>query len=185
MTRALLLSAFAVLAACSAPPAEEQVDAAIADPEPCVVEGMNNCARTGDWLIGGQPNEEALESLAAQGVTTIVSTRGVNEVPWDERGTIESLGMTFVQIPMPGPVTEITDAQIAALDDVLENADGPVVLHCGSGNRVSGLWAAWLVAERGIDPTEALRLAELAGMRSVRGTVEQRLGIEAATAEAH
>jgi hypothetical protein len=40
---------------------------------------------------------------------------------------------------------------------------------------VSGLWATWLAAERGFEPDEALRLAELAGMGSVRTAVEQRL----------
>jgi uncharacterized protein (TIGR01244 family) len=141
---------------------------------------MRNCAKTGDVLIGAQPSEAALETLAAQGYKTIVSTRAEGEIDWDERAKVESLGMTFVRIPMPSPVTEITDDQVALLDDVLAGGVGPVVLHCGSGNRVSGLWAAWLAADRGLAPAEALRLAALAGMGSVRPVVEQRLGIDSA-----
>ncbi len=151
---------------------------AIPEPEPCQIEGMQNCAKTGDVLIGGQPSVAALETLAAQGYKTIVSTRAEGEIDWDEQAKAESLGMTFVRIPMPSPVTEITDDQVALLDDVLSGGVGPVVLHCGSGNRVSGLWAAWLVADRGLAPGEALRLAQLAGMGSVRPVVERRLGID-------
>lgn len=151
---------------------------AIPEPEPCQIEGMQNCAKTGDVLIGGQPSEAALETLAAQGYKTIVSTRAEGEIDWDEQAKAEALGMTFVRIPMPSPVTEITDDQVALLDDVLSGGVGPVVLHCGSGNRVSGLWAAWLVADRGLAPGEALRLAQLAGMGSVRPVVERRLGTD-------
>jgi uncharacterized protein (TIGR01244 family) len=152
-------------------------DAPIADPIPCTVDGMRNCARTGDVILGAQPSPEALQTLAQQGVTTIVTARPDAEITWNERAAVEALGMRFVSIPMPSPVTEITDEQVTQLGAVLDGADGPVVLHCGSGNRISGLWAAWLVDERGMEPSEALRLAELAGMRSVRPAVERRLGV--------
>ncbi len=87
--------------------------------------------------------------------------------------------MTFVSIPMASPVTAITDEQVAALAEVMEGGEGPMLLHCGSGNRVSGLWGAWLAEDQGVDPEEALRLAQLAGLRSVRPVVERRLGVTA------
>ena len=190
MKRFLLLLGLATLAACSNPPAERAGDTpaasmtasvSVPDPAPCHIEGMRNCAKTGDVLIGSQPSEAALDSLAAQGYHTVVTTRAPGEIDWDEQAKVESLGMRFVQIPMPNPVTEIADAQVARLDSVLTHADGPVVLHCGSGNRVSGLWAAWLVADQGVSPSEALRLATLSGMGSVRPAVERRLGTDSIT----
>ena len=171
-------------AADTQPAADEAVSAMTArqpDPTPCTVPGMQNCNRIGDLMFGSQPSPEALETLAAQGFTTIVTTRGDGEIDWDERAAVEALGMRFVSIPMPSPVTEISDEQVAQLGEVLTALDGPALLHCGSGNRVSGLWAAWLVSEQGVEPEEALRLAELAGMRSVRPTVERRLGVAPAT----
>lgn len=181
---ALLAPVLAALLACSSRPANDSSEAeppvataatVIPDPVPCAVEGMRNCARSGDVLIGSQPTEAALATLAAEGYTTVVTTRADGEIDWDEQAVVEDLGMRFVRIPMPSPVTEITDQQVEQLDAVLDSAHGPVVLHCGSGNRVSGLWGAWLAADRGLAPDEALRLAELAGMRGVRPTVEQRL----------
>lgn len=191
--KSLILPFLAVglLSACSDRPEHEATETgratvvesgvSFADPVPCTVPGMKNCTRTGDMIIGSQPSPEALEALAGQGVTTIVTTRGEGEIDWDERAAVEALGMRFVSIPMPSPVTTITDEQVAQIDAVLDSMAGPVLLHCGSGNRVSGLWAAWLAAEHDVPPEEALRLAALAGMGSVRPTVEQRLGVESTT----
>ncbi len=186
----LIVLGACTLVACSDRPAERAGDTeppvleaamAIPDPVPCDMEEMRYCARTGDVYIGGQPTEGALESFAARGVTTVVSTRAEGEIDWDEQATVETLGMTFVRIPMPGPVTEISDEQVTRLDSVLQHSQEPILLHCGSGNRVSGLWGSWLAAERGVEPEEALRLAEMAGLRSVKPVVERRLGLEPVT----
>ncbi|MDH3458864.1 MAG: sulfur transferase domain-containing protein [Gemmatimonadota bacterium] len=175
MTRLSGLLFLAVLTAC----ADRAADLVTPDPTACQVEGMRNCAVSGDVLFGSQPSEAALDQLAAQGYTTVVTTRADGEIDWDERAKVESLGMTFVSIPMPNPVSAITDEQVARLDSVLGSGPGPVVLHCGSGNRVSGLWGAWLAEKKNVPPDEALRLAELAGMTGVRPVVEQRLGVAA------
>ena len=50
-----------------------------------------------------------------------------------------------------------------------------MVLHCGSGDRVAGLWAVWLVEHQKVKPDEALRLAEKAGMNKILAIVEKRL----------
>jgi uncharacterized protein (TIGR01244 family) len=178
MRHLAFLLGIALLVACSDRPPGQRAEGAGAASAPCQVEGMENCAKTGDVLIGSQPTEAALETLAAQGYKTVVTTRAEGEIDWDEQAKVESLGMRFVRIPMPSPVTEISDDQVAQLDAVLSGGAGPTVLHCGSGNRVSGLWAVWLAADRGLAPSEALRLAALAGMGSVRPAVERRMGID-------
>jgi uncharacterized protein (TIGR01244 family) len=188
MRHLAFLLGIALLVACSDRPPGQRAEGAgsasltasvpIPEPAPCQIEGMENCAKTGDVLIGSQPTEAALETLAAQGYKTVVTTRAEGEIDWDEQAKVESLGMRFVRIPMPSPVTEISDDQVAQLDAVLSGGAGPTVLHCGSGNRVSGLWAVWLAADRGLAPSEALRLAALAGMGSVRPAVERRMGID-------
>jgi uncharacterized protein (TIGR01244 family) len=145
------------------------------EPAPCTIEGMSNCAQVGDVVIGSQPSQATLEYLASQGYTTVVSTRGAGEIEWDERAAVEALGMLYISIPMESPVTGITDDQVAALDEVM-GGEGPMLLHCGSGNRVAGLWGAWLAERQEVGSAEALRLAELAGMTRVRPVLEERLG---------
>jgi protein tyrosine phosphatase (PTP) superfamily phosphohydrolase (DUF442 family) len=168
----LTLLALGTLLAC----ADRASETVVADPTPCTIEGLRNCAEVGNMVIGSQPSQEVLEYLAAQGYETIVSTRAPEEIDWDEAAVVEALGMRFVNIPMPGPVEAISDEQLAAFAEVMEGGEGRMLLHCGSGNRVAGLWGAWLAEYEDVDPAEALRLAELGGMTRVRPVVEQRLG---------
>jgi uncharacterized protein (TIGR01244 family) len=141
------------------------------------IEGMRNSVQVDDLLFGSQPSEESLEQLAAMGYKTILTTRGERELSWDEKAKVESLGMTFVWIPMDHPVTKITEEQVNRFAELMENGESPMVLHCGSGNRVAGLWAVWLVEHENVEPTEALHWAELAGMTGIRNVVGRRLGL--------
>jgi uncharacterized protein (TIGR01244 family) len=170
--RILPLLALVALLAC----AERESETVVADPTPCTIEGMRNCAEVGNLVIGSQPSQEVLEFFATQGYNTVISTRAPDEIDWDEAAAVEALGMRFVNIPMPGPVEAISDEQVAAFAEVMQDGEGRMLLHCGSGNRVAGLWGVWLAEHKDIDPTEALRLADLGGMTSVRPVVEQRLG---------
>jgi len=178
--RILTALILAPLLACAERPADRAADqpgeTPIVEPAPCSIEGMDNCAQVGQVVIGSQPSQSTLEYLASQGYTTVVSTRGAGEIDWDEQAAVEALGMRYVSIPMGAPLTGITDEQVAAMAEVMENGDGPMLLHCGSGNRVAGLWGVWLAEHEDVDSAEALRLAELAGMTRVRPLVEQRLG---------
>jgi protein tyrosine phosphatase (PTP) superfamily phosphohydrolase (DUF442 family) len=171
MTRPPLVAVLLALGACSPRGGDA---AAIPDPTPCLVAIIATCAQTGNLLIGSQPLPAALKALADQGYKIVVSTRGAHELNWDERATVESLGMTFVEIPMANPVMAITDQEVAELDAVLRQGQR-TVLHCASANRSAGLWGVWLVERRGVKRGEALRLATIAGMRGVRAAVEYRL----------
>lgn len=146
------------------------------EPKPQEVSGMQNAALTGDLLIGGQPTEEALEYLAREGYRDVVSVRSEGEIDWDEESRVEALGMSFHRIEMSNPVNEITDDEVAAFAQFMDERDGPVLLHCGSGNRAAGLWAVWLIEHEEIDPADAIRLATSAGMReSMKAVVERRV----------
>ena len=147
-------------------------------PEGTSVAGITKAVTLGDMMICSQPSREGLKQLAARGYKTVLSTRGPSELSWDERAEVESLGMTFVSIPMENPVQEIIDAQVSRFDSAMTAAGGPVVLHCGSGNRVSGLWAVWLVENQKMDAGQALDLASQAGMKGIQPIVQKRLGLD-------
>ena len=140
------------------------------------VEGVAKARKAGDLLFGGQPDVATIRRLADEGYRTIVSTRGTGELDWDEKAAVEAAGMEFVFIAMDKPVEEITDAQLAAFDQVMRTAQRPMMLHCSTGNRTAGLYAVWLAEKAGVAPAEALRLGDSAGMTRVRPVVEKRLG---------
>lgn len=151
---------------------------AIVEPQPINVPGLENAVQVGDILFGGQPSPAALKQLASQGYKTVLSTRGPDELEWDERALADSLGLRFVTIPMEKPVTAITDDQVRRFAEFIRKAETPMIAHCSSGNRVAGLWTVWLVESKGVAPDEALRLGDKAGMTGIRQVVVQRLGIE-------
>ena len=174
---------FVALAALLVLPSCRNTESALT-PTTTVVEGMRNASVVGDVLIGGQPDQESLVYLAEHGYKSVVSVRGEKEIDWDEQGAVEASGMSFHRIEMSNPVTEITDDQVISFADIMSQLDGPVVLHCGSGNRAAGLWATWLIEYQDIDPEEALVAAEAAGMReSIRAVVEARIRQKAETQE--
>lgn len=149
-------------------------------PEPVAlqIEGIANSVRVGELVIASQPSEDALRKLSSQGFATVVSTRGAGELAWDEQQLVESLGMRFSSIPIAKPVNAITDQQVNSFAKLVETAQQPILLHCGSGNRASALWAVWLVEHKGVAPAEAIRLAGLTGMTSMTVLVNRRLGLD-------
>lgn len=166
----LLLSLSLFLAACGY---------SVPEPKPYLMPGIDRAGYAADLVIASQPTQDALAEVAKKGFKTVISTRGVDELDWDEAGLVEQLGMRYVSIPMGRPLNEISDDQVAQLDQALKEADGPVFLHCGSGNRAAGLWTAWLVENKGMEQREAMRLGRLMGMTSVIPLVEKRLGVNA------
>lgn len=115
-----------------------------------------------DMFIGGQPTERALRELKAQGVTTVVNLRSPQEmeqaVKFDEAGLVKSLGMKYVWLPMRGSA-DLPYAPKAVKDfaAAMKAADGKVLLHCTVAWRASHLWAAYLIQERGVPDSLALK----------------------------
>lgn len=157
-------------------PAEDRNQPQVPIPEACEVEGIENCRRIGsDLLFGGQPSRDALRELARQGYRTVVSTRGEGELDWDEQAEVDSLGMTFVQIPMAYPIESIREQWVDEFDRLMSTAARPMLMHCSSGNRVAGLWAVWLAEKRGVSAREAMAFGTEAGMTRIEPVVEKRL----------
>ena len=92
-------------------------------------------------LSSGQPTQEQLQLLAKSGVKHIISLRPSSEQDWDEAAYVESLGMTFHNIPVAG-AADVTSANAQTLDELLSSLEGQATLvHCASSNRVGALRA--------------------------------------------
>jgi uncharacterized protein (TIGR01244 family) len=123
---------------------------------------------------GGQPSAEALAAIAEQGFTTVIDLRSAEEDRgFDEAGTVEGLGMSYISLPVSG-ASGVSYENASALDRILADIDGPVLLHCASSNRVGALLA--LRAKlKGADDEAALALGENAGLTGLKPAVEQVL----------
>jgi len=180
---AVTMALTGMLSACAGgnrEPSEAQLEAEMVMPDAVAVQvdGIRNAKELGnDLLFGGQPTKEALQALAAQGYHTIVNMRGTEEMDWDEKALVESLGMKYVAIPMAYPIEEIPDAWVQEFDRLMKDPEAkPMLLHCSSGNRVGGLYGVWLAEKKGVGRARALDLAAAAGMTRMRPVVEERLG---------
>ena len=119
----------------------------------------------------GQPTLEQLQALKAEGYTTIINLRRDEEFDgFDEPAEVAELGMTYVSIPLAN-IGSITAADAAALHAALEEATGPVLLHCASGGRVSGLLGIEAYLLHDFSEQQAVELAVAANKPRSAGPV--------------
>jgi uncharacterized protein (TIGR01244 family) len=129
--------------------------------------GVNNLFHDGSFFFAGQPDAASLQRLAEEGVRTVINLRRPSELEglaFDEPAVVEEAGMSYWNIPVT-PATLSAD-HVDQLAEILAQVEGPVMLHCGSSNRVGGLWATYLVRHRGMDVEEAIDIGKAAGLRS-------------------
>ena len=88
-----------------------------------------------------QPSQSDLRALKALGVKTVISLRNPAENDWDEAAFVTELGMAFINLPVAGAagVNEENAQELARL--IEKYGDQPLLVHCGSGNRVGALMA--------------------------------------------
>ena len=138
-----------------------------AEPNPELAEQFNNVFQDGHFYFAGIPTEAGLTSVSQQGVTVVVNLLPAEQqsrrVSFDEPVLAKSLGMAYESIPMV-PSTFSTD-DIDRLAAIIDEAEGGVLVHCASSNRVGGLWAAYLHRHRGYELEEAIKLGTAAGLR--------------------
>ncbi len=122
----------------------------------------------------GQPDGEALQVFSDSGYEAVIDLRGGGEDRGiDERAAVEALGMDYVPLPIPGR-EDINFENAARLDALIEQYDGPVLVHCGSGNRVGALLAL-RESLNGASDEEALELGREGGLTRLEGLVQERL----------
>ncbi len=120
----------------------------------------------GDVWLASQPTPSDLEAARAAGVRAVVNLRAPTEpLEFDERRLALNLGMTYSN-PGFGSPAELSDEVFASALEALDDARGPVLLHCSSANRVGPIWIARRVLEDGVDVEVAVQEALRIGMRT-------------------
>jgi uncharacterized protein (TIGR01244 family) len=103
-----------------------------------------------------------VKELAEKGFATIIDLRTENEGTAEEKKSVESAGMHYINIPVTGE--RINHEQLAAFTRIIEKAQTPVLVHCTSGNRVGALWTTYRLS-KGIDSEIAFKEGRTAGMK--------------------
>jgi len=140
-------------------------------------------SRVGDDIfVAGQPTEQGLRELKAQGVTTVVNLRTPPEmarVKFDEAALVKELGMNYVYVPVRGDSTyPYAPATIKAFADAVNKSKGKVLLHCTVAWRASHLWAAYLIQERHVAVDVALANARAINLMDTMHRGDDRQPVE-------
>lgn len=160
--------------ACAAQPdssGPEAAESAATDAGPAEAAGLPNelipaaGRRVDDRLaFAAQPSEQELRALAEAGVRVLDLRRPEEDRGFDQPALAAETGLDYTNVPVDGPA--LGDPAVhAAFKEALE-ADGELVVHCASGNRVAGLYYAYLVTEQGMDREEAKARVKELGMTS-------------------
>ena len=127
---------------------------------------MSDFRRLSDQFSASpQIDTGGVADAAARGFTTIVNNRPDGEVAGQPTGAAieaeaSAAGLSYHAIPVDH--TGFTDAHIAAMAKVLDEADGKVLAYCRSGTRSTLLWAL-ARASKGDDPDQLAQAAKDAG----------------------
>ena len=123
----------------------------------------------------GQPDEAALEVFADVGYVAVIDIRGAGEQRGidDEASLVEEMGMYYVPFPIEDK-SAISFENARKLDALIAEHDGPVLVHCGSGNRVGALLALRASLD-GADDEAAIALGKEGGLTRLEGVVRERL----------
>lgn len=117
-------------------------------------------------LLCGQPSAEDFAEAKKRGIKVVVTLRTKGEVDWDEPGIVKGLGLEFHQFGFRAPET-LTNAVFDGSLKILADAKSkPVMLHCGSANRVGAVWLAHRVLNDGLPVDNARREAAVVGLRT-------------------
>ncbi len=129
------------------------------------------------FVSSGQPDEAVLQALAEEGFTLVVDFRRESEDRGiDEKETVERLGMAYANVPIGVP-DGISLDNAAAFNQLIEQHEGRVFLHCGSGNRAGAMFAL-RESLLGASDEEAVAAGKAAGLTGLEDTVRERLGEE-------
>jgi uncharacterized protein (TIGR01244 family) len=105
--------------------------------------GIRNYSRVDATVgCGGQTDPAAMAALKKEGYVSVINLR----LPSEEGANVEAgraaaqaAGLKYIHLPFNAamPDAKVVDSFLAAVAD---KSNQPVFIHCGSANRVGGMW---------------------------------------------
>ena len=124
----------------------------------------------------GQPGEASFKVFAENGYAAVIDLRTAGEDRGlDEPAVVEALGMDYISLPIGRD--GITTDNAIVLGRLIEGYDEPVLVHCGSSNRVGALLALKTFSDSG-NAELALEVGRAGGLTRLEGTVKEVMGVD-------
>ena len=121
---------------------------------------------------GGRVSPAAMTALKSEGYVSVINLRQASEPEADieaGRAAAQAAGLKYIHLPFnaSAPETKVVDAFLAAVGD---KTNQPVFIHCGSANRVGGLWMIKRALKDGWPLEKAQAEGEAIGLRDPKLT---------------
>jgi uncharacterized protein (TIGR01244 family) len=119
------------------------------------------------FATAGQPKETAFAKLAASGFRSVLNLRtdaeGVDLAR--EREMAEKASLRYISVPVAPPsiTSETVNAFISAVKD---RSNHPMLIHCGTANRVGAMMMIYRVLDQGWPEDKAAEEAARIGLTS-------------------
>ena len=131
--------------------------------------GIRNYSRVDATVgCGGATDPAAMSGLRKEGYVSVVNLRLASEEGANVdagRTAAQAAGLKYIHLPfnvaMPDP--KVVDAFLAAVAD---KSNQPVYIHCGSANRVGGMWMIKRVLQDKWPLDRALTEAQAIGLNN-------------------
>ena len=112
-----------------------------------------------------QIRPDDIGSASEAGVTLVINNRPDGEAPEEPQGAeieaaAKAAGIDYLAIPIGH--SGFSEPQVAAMQEALDKAHGPVLAYCRSGTRSTLLWSL-AQARAGKDPDSIAQAARAAG----------------------
>ena len=147
--------------------------------ESCQLGAIKPAHLIGDIYLTGQPEQEDLKDAHRLGMKSVLNLRESDEVEWDEAEAVKALGMNYHHLPISGP-DDLTDEVFGKVRRILNDPkQRPVLVHCGSANRVGAVWVAHRVLDGGVSVEQAFQEAKEVGLRNPEMEAKAKAHIEA------
>ena len=137
------------------------------------VAGIVNYSRVDATVgCGGRVSPSAMSALKSEGYVSVINLRQASEPEADidaGRAAAQAAGLKYIHLPFnaAAPDAKVVDSFLAAVAD---ESNQPVFIHCGSANRVGGLWMIKRALRDGWDIPRAQAEAEAIGLRDAKLT---------------
>ena len=131
--------------------------------------GIRNYSRVDATVgCGGAVDASAMSALRKEGYVSVINLRLASEQGADVdagRAAAQAAGLKYIHLPFNAaqPDAKVVDSFLSAVAD---KSNQPVFVHCGSANRVGGVWMIKRVLQDGWALDRAKTEAEAIGLNS-------------------
>jgi len=131
--------------------------------------GIRNYSRVDATVgCGGAVDPSAMAGLKKEGFVSVINLRLATEEGANVeagRAAAQAAGLKYIHLPfnVAAPDSKVVDSFLAAVAD---RSNQPVFIHCGSANRVGGMWMIKRVLQDKWAMDRALTEAQAIGLNS-------------------